>query len=71
MRRKITVHLGWTLAYLALGIPLLTLELVGVWRPGRGDTISENVWWLEHRFWPFRVFVTAFSVWLTFHFALG
>lgn len=62
------VEIGFTIAFVLLAIPLVALELYGVWRKEKGDTISENIWWLQKRFWPFRIVVAAFCLWLLIHF---
>lgn len=62
------IDLTFTLIFAAFAIPLIAVELYGVWRQKRGDTISENVWWVLRR-WPvLKYFVGAFLIWLFVHF---
>jgi len=59
--------------FLAIGLPLIAVELYGVarrpgGRAGGDDTISE-MWWETRNRYPFLVFaMAAFLVWLFVHF---
>lgn len=74
----IEINTWFTLGFLALGIPLIALELYGVYRrvpdpeTGKrkwgGDTISENWWWLRERAPWLRVPMAGFLIWLFYHF---
>ena len=57
-----------TVAFLVFIIPAVALELWGVRRKAKGDTISENVWWLQKRIPGLRFVVAAFVAWLFVHF---
>ena len=57
-----------TVAFLVFIIPAVILELWGVRRKKKGDTISENVWWAQQRVPGLRFVVAAFLVWLFIHF---
>lgn len=59
----------FSFAYLWLGLQLIAVELYGVARKGRRDTISEN-WWLIQHFHPItaRLLMTVFLTWLYLHF---
>jgi hypothetical protein len=65
----------YTIAFLALGVPLAALELWGVHQKRKGDTISENVWWLrDHQPVLFAVVMHAtrkLADWLPEHFRTG
>jgi hypothetical protein len=73
------VNLWFTVAFLAGGLFLLGMELWGVSRSERGDTITEN-WraankYLAKRFpwlgWFFRIFTGGLLVWTLLHFLAG
>lgn len=59
--------------FLALGLPLLAVELFGVWRrpgghAGGEDTISEAWWSIRNRYPLLTVAMAGFLLWLMFHF---
>lgn len=63
----------FTIGFLALGLPLIALELYGVARrpggkAGGGDTISENWWALRNRYPGLTIPMAAFLIWLFYHF---
>ena len=59
---------AFTAAYLALGLALVAVEVVGIRRKGKGDTISDHVWWLRRRFAPTAYIIGGFLVWAIVHF---
>ncbi len=56
------------IVWLSLGVAVLALELVAVFSPRRGDTISESVWWLLRHGFGFAL--VPFYIWLGWHFFL-
>lgn len=73
----VELNIAFTIAFLTLGIPLLLLELYGVWRRVKdeegnsswgGDTISENWWALRNRYPWLGLPMGAFLAWLFYHF---
>ena len=67
----VQVDVAFTIIFAALAIPLTVVELYGVARRQRGDTISENVWWVQRR-WPWaRYVIGGFLIWLFAHFMWG
>lgn len=55
--------------YLALGLAILAVELYGVFKPTKMDTISEHWWWIQDALgWPAKVLITLFLAWLWIHF---
>lgn len=62
-------------AFIILGVAALVLELRGVMRRQKNDTISEEVWWLRKHapavFAVFMVGLLVLDVWLPFHFTIG
>jgi hypothetical protein len=60
----------FTVVYLALGIPLLLVELYGAFvrRKRGGDTISEHWWWLRNRHPWLNWVMGGFLIWLSYHF---
>lgn len=65
------VNIVWTVIYLVLAVPLIIIELIGVYRRQKGDTISENVWWIQKKFWPIKIVISGFLIWLLVHFWSG
>lgn len=60
----------FTAAYLLFAVPLVAVELYGVWRTDKGDTISEHIWTIRNR-WPWLVVpIGGFLVWLLLHFTI-
>ena len=57
-----------TITFLIFIIPAVALELWGVRRKAKGDTISENIWWMQQRIPGLRYVVAAFCGWLFVHF---
>jgi len=55
--------------YLLLGLQLLAVELYGIARNGKLDTISEH-WWAFQQSNPIlaRIIYFVFFIWLTIHF---
>jgi uncharacterized RDD family membrane protein YckC len=66
---------GWTIAWLVWGVLFVIVEAPAVWRKRRGDTLSEQVWWLRDRkIGPIPLgylILGPFWAWLTLHFFLG
>ncbi len=62
----------FTLTYLVLGVLLGLVELIGIMRPARGDTVSEIFWWFRDRFpRSSAVALIGFLVWLGLHLLFG
>jgi hypothetical protein len=62
-------------AFLAIGLPLIALELYGVarrpnGRAGGNDTISEMWWGLRNRYPALTVVMVLFLLWLLYHFTV-
>lgn len=68
-----TLDPWFTAGYLLLGTALVALELVGVRRKAKGDTITENWHWVESHLhgplrWLWRVFTVGLLAWVALHF---
>lgn len=71
----ITIWTWWAIILAVVLIFFLVVEAWALFRPGRGDTLSETVWYLRNtRNWLYWlildvVLVTAITMaWLLFHF---
>jgi len=70
------MELGFSVIYGLLFFAFVGVELYGAFiRKERGDTFSENVWWLQDRVpglrWIVAAFVALGVVWLLPHFLIG
>ena len=64
---------GWAVFYAIALVVVLTVELVGVHRAGKGDTITES-WRAVRDHWPWAkpvltVFMAGFMAWALLHLA--
>lgn len=71
----VALHSSFVAGFLALGLPLIALELYGVarrpnGRAGGGDTISEMWWTLRNRYPVVTVPMVLFLLWLLYHFTV-
>lgn len=57
---------SFTILWLLWGIAGFILELAAIIHPGRGDTLSEQIWGLRGTGW-FSLLI-AFLLWTVFHF---
>lgn len=67
------LNLYFSLAYGVLSLALVVVELVGVRRKAKGDTITENWRWVDAHLhgplrWFWRVFTVGFLAWVALHF---
>ena len=70
------MNLWFTAIYVILGLALLITELVGVWRKGDGDTITENWRWVRKNAppwlgWAWGIFTGGLLIWALGHFLGG
>lgn len=70
-----TLDPAFTAGYLLLGTALVALELVGVHRKGKGDTITEHWRWVDTALsthgllrWLWRVLTVGLLGWIALHF---
>ena len=62
--------LWFTIIYGVLGALIIGVELYGVVKKRRGDTISEHYWWVQKRAPWVRIFLLGFLIWLAVHLAV-
>lgn len=72
---RMGLDLWFSFGYALLGAALVALELVGVRRERKGDTITENWRWVDAALrrhgmlrWFWRVFTVGFLGWIALHF---
>lgn len=59
----------YSYVYLVIAVVATTVELSGVFTSDRGDTISENYWWVaEHSYGAAHAVMLGFLGWLAYHF---
>jgi hypothetical protein len=74
-----TLNPVFTVAFVVLLVALVVVELIGVKRPGHGDTLTEHWRWfnavLNERHpwaaWLFRIATAGLLVWVLLHFLVG
>lgn len=57
----------YTLAWGAIALATAVLESVALIDPGRGDTLSEHIWALDHALPILRIVGVGFVTWLGYH----
>lgn len=64
------------LAFLAILLLFLAVELWGVYRKGKGDTFTEGWRWTQGKLnglprWLFRILTAGILIWALLHFLVG
>lgn len=61
------MHTTFSIIWAAILALILLIEVVALVISRRGDTLSEQVWWLRQRMWA-RSVLFGLWAWLTWHF---
>lgn len=59
----------WVVVWMVILAVVLVFEFWALGRKARGDTLSEQIWWLLKRWWG-RAILYPLWIWLTYHFFL-
>lgn len=61
---------GWFIFWMIWLSTFLVFEGIALLSPERGDTLSEQIWFLQRGFWPLTVGLAVLIGWLFYHFVI-